>query len=451
VGTYRAPTADVDDYAATRTRLDDMIVHVSGPVMMSAAQEELEDWLNEAGRELKRQLMQDHLDARARAEARIPALTGADGIERRRAEPGHRRQLATTVGMVEVERIAYRAPKAANLHVADTRLALPAQRYSYPLQRLVATEAVRGSARAASESVTAATGQQLGTQQVMECAVRAACDVLDFYRQDLPTPAPATDLLVLSSDATGVSMINEDLREATRAAAKAAAEQEAGTAAGQAPSAQLSRPDRAGRKRMATVTACYDATPVPRTVADILPANRAEREARTKGPRARTRQLDASLERSTATMVSDLFDAAERRDPDHRRRWIVLVDGANHQLDCIKKEAAARGVTVDIIVDIVHVIEYVWRCADDLHPDKSARTAWVADTVHRVLEGKSARVVADIRAVLRAGGHSEGAKPAAERAVDYLTAKQPYLHYHHALTLGWPIATQVASYCASSV
>jgi hypothetical protein len=194
---------------------------------------------------------------------------------------------------------------------------------------------------------------------------------------------------------------------------------------------------------MATVTACYDATPAPRTVADILPANRAEREARTKGPRARARQLDASLERSTATMVSDLFDAAERRDPDHRRRWIVLVDGANHQLDCIKREAAARGVTVDIIVDIVHVIEYVWRCADDLHPDKSARTAWVADAIHRVLEGKSARVVADIRAVLRAGGHGEGAKPAAERAVDYLTAKQPYLHYHRAIALGWPIATGV--------
>jgi hypothetical protein len=37
----------------------------------------------------------------------------------------------------------------------------------------------------------------------------------------------------------------------------------------------------------------------------------------------------------------------------------------------------------------------------------------------------------------------EGDRPTAERAVAYLTAKQPYLRYHHALTLGWPIATGV--------
>jgi hypothetical protein len=194
---------------------------------------------------------------------------------------------------------------------------------------------------------------------------------------------------------------------------------------------------------MATVTALYDATPVPRTVADILPATRAERQARTKGPVARGRQLDASLERSTATMVHALFDAAERRDPEHRRRWIVLVDGANHQLECLRSEAQARGVTVDIIVDIVHVIEYLWRCADDLHPDKPPRAVWVADAIRRVLEGKSARVVADIRAILRAAPYAEGEKPAAERAAAYLTAKQPYLNYHLALTLGWPIATGV--------
>src|SRR6266550_9304795 len=98
---YRDQAATVDDYAASRTRLEDMIAHLSGPVMMTGPQEAMEDWINEAGQELKRQLQQDNLDARARAEIRLPAVTGADQIERRRAEPGHRRQLATTVGVVE--------------------------------------------------------------------------------------------------------------------------------------------------------------------------------------------------------------------------------------------------------------------------------------------------------------------------------------------------------------
>ncbi|WP_157878249.1 hypothetical protein [Streptomyces torulosus] len=71
--------------------------------------------------------------------------------------------------------------------------------------------------------------------------------------------------------------------------------------------------------------------------------------------------MNASLEHSTATMVTTMFDQAECRDPEHLRRWIVLVDGANHQLDCLTQEAARRGVSIDIIVDFVHVLEYLWK------------------------------------------------------------------------------------------
>jgi hypothetical protein len=443
VAPYTQQPAEAGGFAATRTRMEEMLAHLSEPVMMSCTQEALEEYVTAAGRELLRQMMQDQLDARARAEPRLRNLFGADRVVRRRAEPGHRRHLATTVGVVEVERIAYRAPGAGNLHPTDAVLSLPAQRWSHPLQRTVAHEAARGAAREAAASVARATGQQLGTRQVMECAVRAAADIRGFYQATPPAPAVAGDLLVLSVDATGVAMIERDLREATRAAAKAGAEQRAGTAAGQAPSAQLSRRDRGGRTRMATVTAVYDAAPAERSAADVLPADRREREQRRPGPKARGRQVDASLERSTAQMVTAMFDTAHRRDPDHRRRWIVLVDGANHQLDCIEKEAAARGVHIDIIVDFVHVIEYLWRAADELHPARPDRTAWVAQAARAVLEGKSARIVHDIRAAVRATGHTEGDLPAAARTASYLEAKLPYLAYHLALALGWPIASGV--------
>ncbi|MET9662626.1 hypothetical protein [Streptomyces sp. NPDC006510] len=56
--------------------------------------------------------------------------------------------------------------------------------------------------------------------------------------------------------------------------------------------------------------------------------------------------MDASLEHCTATMVTTLFDQAERRDPERLRHWNVLVDGANHQLECLAQEAARRGVSM---------------------------------------------------------------------------------------------------------
>jgi hypothetical protein len=211
---YRNEDGDIDDYARSRDILNSMLTHLSSPPMMTCSQDVLEEWIGTAGRELQRQLMQDQLDARARAETRRPILTGADQVTRRRAEPGHRRQLATTVGTVEVERIAYRAPQSRNLYPADAILALPEARYSHPLQRLVAREAARGALRQAADTVAEHTGVRLGTRQIIDCAERAACDILPFYQDQTVCEASKDpgELLVLSLDATGVKMIERDLR-----------------------------------------------------------------------------------------------------------------------------------------------------------------------------------------------------------------------------------------------
>src|SRR6516164_11030099 len=81
---------------------------------------ELEDLLAERGREVQRQLLQDHLDLRAVREEQAarqhhPSATGADGITRTRVETGHRRLLATLFGTVQVTRCAWRRPGAPNL------------------------------------------------------------------------------------------------------------------------------------------------------------------------------------------------------------------------------------------------------------------------------------------------------------------------------------------------
>ncbi|MFF3519036.1 ISKra4 family transposase, partial [Streptomyces sp. NPDC002573] len=277
---YAPEMAPADAFAASRTRMEEMLARLSDPVMMACTQEVLEDYVTVAGRELIRQIMQDQLDARAAAEGRRREVAGADGVVRTRAERGHVRLLATTVGRVEVSRIAYRSPavKVGNLHVADAELALPAQLYSRPLQRAVVHEAASGSLRQAAQAVQRATGQKIGTRQLMEICVRAAADINAFYAAPPDAAAPraaAGELLVLSCDATGVNMIPAGLREATRAAAEAQAQ-----AGPQPPSAQLADRERGGRRRMATVTAVYDATPVVRTAADILPRTAAERETR---------------------------------------------------------------------------------------------------------------------------------------------------------------------------
>lgn len=435
---YPQPPSGRDDFAVSRALLEQMVARLSDARMMSCTQHTLEEYVTEAGRELQRQLTQDQLDAR---EPRLGQVAGADGVTRRRAEAGHRRLVATTVGPVEVNRIAYRAPGAPNLHPADARLALPQRLYSFPLQRQVVHEVAAGSLRAAREALIRTTGQHLGTRQLMQIAAEAAVDIRDFYQPATglvadPASAGGRDVLVLSLDATGVNMIGADLREPAPAR----------LAGPQPPSAQLARRERTGRTRMAVVTAIYDAAPAPRTAADILPVDAAERAARQPGPRAPRRRVDASLEHSVAPMVTALFDQAETRDPQHRRRWVVLVDGANHQLDCLQREAERRGVHIDIIVDFIHVLEYLWKAAEDLHLSHPARAAFVQAAARDLLEGHAPRVVADLNARLRART-ADNPAVGLQRAAAYLHAKQPYLNYHIALALGWPIATGVIEGC----
>jgi len=98
---YPSPSsapAGVDAFAASRTRMEEMLAHLSEPGMMACTQEMLEEYVTSAGRELLRQMMQDQLDARARTETRQEQVTGPDDAVHTRAEHGHRRLVATTVG-----------------------------------------------------------------------------------------------------------------------------------------------------------------------------------------------------------------------------------------------------------------------------------------------------------------------------------------------------------------
>ena len=58
-------------------------------------------------------------------------------------------------------------------------------------------------------------------------------------------------------------------------------------------------------------------------------------------------------------MIDQVLDEAQRRDPRHRRTWVALVDGNNHQIQRIKAGAKARKVKATIVVDFVHVLEYL--------------------------------------------------------------------------------------------
>ena len=283
----------------------------------------------------------------------------------RGAERGRERPLMTKFGQVTVPRIAYRSPGRPNVHAADAALNLPEEKHSHGLRKMAAIEAARGSIEAACAAVTRATGVRIGKRQAEGLVRRAAMDVDVFYLWRVVLPA-RTIPLVLTFDGKGIVMLPDALRPATAKAA-AAAESKLAT--------RLSPGEKNGRKRMAELACVYDAVPVPRTPQDVIstPAQKRRTKkaqaAKPKGrhkprePQARGKWLTASVTDDIPAVIAAAFDEAERRDPQHKREWVVLVDGNSTQIEAVTAEAAARGVTVTIVIDFIHVLEYLWKAA----------------------------------------------------------------------------------------
>jgi hypothetical protein len=387
---------------------------------------ELEDRLSLDMREVVRQLYQDHLDLRSEHEERLEVVN-AEGSRHGAVETGHSRRLATVFGEVTVRRLAYRHRGEENLYPADAALALPEEIYSHGLRRFAAEESSRGSFDETVAAIERSSGQHVPKRQVEELTRAAAVDFEAYYEQAKAAEATPGDVLVISADGKGIAMRPDALRPAT---AKAAASKKL--------LGHLSKPERPYKKRMAELGAVYDVSPVPRCPEDIMAT------AKVPAPVARAKWLTASVTDDIAEVIKTLFDETDRRDPGHRRTWVALVDGARHQISCIKAEAKARDVNVTIVVDFIHVLEYIWGAARCFFPgDSAGAEAWVKDKATEVMRSKASVVAGAVRRKATCLGLEPGARADADACADYLVAKAPYLDYANALKKGWPIATGV--------
>lgn len=198
---------------------------------------------------------------------------------------------------------------------------------------------------------------------------------------------------------------------------------------------------------MAEIVAVYDLDPAPRTAEDIIPTRRTSPQntpARRLGPVVTGKWLAANVTDDIPAVIAAMFDEAERRDPAHQRTWVALVDGNRQQIDTIADQAAARCVTVTVLIDFVHALEYLWKAAwTFFYPGDGDAQTWVAEQAHTLLTGRAIDVATTIRHQADEAGFDPSERTGADHAAAYLTRQAPYLNYATALASGWQIATGI--------
>ena len=120
------------------------------------------------------------------------------------------------------------------------------------------------------------------------------------------------------------------------------------------------------------------------------------------------------------------------------------VRNQDSQLDEIEQAAVDFGVSVVIIVDIIHVLEYLWKAVKAwLPPDDPKMGQWVGDKTLQLLQGKVKSIVRNLRRGARAKGMSAKQREPIDRCATYLANHAAYLNYPDYLAKGYPIATGV--------
>lgn len=371
------------------------------------------------GCEVQRLLLQSHLDQRGDGNIG-PALR----IARRDAELlySHRRlsarTLTTIFGPVELVRMGYSRPGAPSIYPLDRILALPARSFSYELQRRLVKAAVLNPFQEAVAAIAELTGVSVPKRSLEERLPEAAQDFDAFYPQRAAEPSDGP-ILVAAIDCKGIPMVQPE---------------------GAKRRVRLTTGQKANRKRMATVATVFTRQPWVRTPQQVLESLfrlRGKEETSVAPPRPENKRVWASLTKGKTAVIEEVAQEIERRDPSATRTRLALTDGeralpirVDHKL----------GVT--LILDLMHVMEKLWKAAYVFHPEGSLEAElWVLGRASRILSGEVSQVVKGLRQSATKRNLSSGKRSTLRNVADYFYRNRSRMRYDEYLAQGWPIAS----------
>lgn len=321
------------------------------------------------------------------------------------------RRYLSVFGRLELRRPYFWREGEAGVCPHDALLALPAGETS----ELLCDWLAHGVTSEAYEPTLETFGRILGfrlPKRSLQRRIRAdAADVEAFYEQwAVPLPEAEGSILVATADGKGVPMKTPPTDE------------------------------RATRMKEAVVVGHYTIEPHRRSVAEVLGAllydtDKPELAAR---PRPVCKELFATLAGKDAAFAR-LRSRLAARDGPHIQARVALTDGA---VPLQERMLALTGFT--LVLDIVHVKDYLWLAAEALFGARSPRGApFVRRQLEHILSGRLEEAIAAIEREAATARRARRDVADAQTAVGYFRRNAEFMRYDQYLAAGWPIATGV--------
>ena len=349
-----------------------------------------------------------------------------------RLEDLHDRRYVSVFGELVISRIVYGIRETQKHEVVplDGRLCLPESEFSYLLQEWDQSFCVQGSYARSNQSIDRILniGQSIHSLEDMN---RFMAQDVEAFQDSQPVPKPEEEgpLLVLTADCKGVPM-------------RRVPDQDVPPIRG-----RRKKGEKANKKRMACVGAVYSIEPFKRTVDDVV--NEILRESRRKDrPVPQNKRMRAKLTRPIegieATGKEQVFSWFEEqitfRNPDDRKAMVCVMDGER----ALWKMLDRYEWDVVRVLDIYHVLEYLWDAAYCFCPESSdTAQVFVTERLRRILEGDVGRVIGGLKQMATKHNLRGNRKRKLYVAINYLQRNRDSMHYDEYLANGYPIGSGV--------
>jgi hypothetical protein len=400
-----------------RTDFERLLTLVTGSEASSVRIDQIERSLFRQVLDLGFKLLQLFVTLRSETETHAPLERSEGMVLTYHSQKS--RAYFSVFGKLTIERAYFYARGQGGQCPLDEALSLAERCYSDLLMESAELLGTEGAYHKGLRVVARLLGLTLPELALETAVTEHSQTVQAYYAQKAPFPiAEEGSILVAQVDGKGVPMVRRETVDLK---------------------VRRGKGDKKTRKKEAITRALYTIEPYYRTPQDVITALFKKDTPLPQRPAPRHKQVFASL-KGKDQALKHLAGWVAQREGQHINARVALTDGA----EPLQKHVSAKLPNFTLILDIIHVDEYLWEAGTALYGETDPqRTQWVETQMLDILSSRSHEVIRRLLDKASRLTQSSRAAKTLRRVANYLHRNQPFMDYAEYLRRGWPIATGV--------
>lgn len=335
-------------------------------------------------------------------------------------------------GKLKIKRFLYNVEDAEDKSFAplDMLLNLPTRCYSYLLSEFSTLLSIGEAYNNSAKILKKFFGLQISTSALETIANDSSRYYTEYYdvKITLPKPIKTTDYMVVSFDGKGVPMIKKEAAIII---------------------ARPGKGEKKQKKKEALVGIKYDVNANVRSAEEVainlvFPEEKKDKEA-DKKIKAQNIRYIASIEKPKNKVMEEIYKEVINEDFSEKP-LVCVMDGALHLWNTFKD--VFKDVRNKVfILDIIHVVEYIWIIAHLKHKEGSdACKKYVHEKLLLILQGKVSSYIMELQNELMSTNKKWKKAPQQEKllkVITYLKNHRQYMKYDEYLLKGYPIGSGI--------